>query len=73
MLIDGNKEVKKTTFLGVIIDSKLSWKDHVVHAVRKVSRGSGMIIKARNNLNKKGLITLYYSFVYPYLSHCNHI
>ena len=75
ILIDGNKieEVKKTTFLGVIIDNKLSWKDRGAHVVGKVSRGLGMIIKARNYLNKKGLITLCYSFVYPYLSYCNHI
>ena len=54
ILIDGNKieEVKKTKFLGVIIDNKLSWKDHVAHVVGKVSRGLGMIIKARNYLNK---------------------
>ena len=32
-----------------------------------------MVIKARNVLNKSGLITLYYSFIYPYLTHCNHI
>ena len=52
ILIDGNKieEVKKTKFLGVIIDNKLSWKGHVAH-VGKVSRGLGMIIKARNYLN----------------------
>ena len=54
ILIDGNKieEVKKTKFLGVIIDNKLSWKDHVAHLVGKVSRGLGMIIKARNYRNK---------------------
>ena len=75
ILIDGNKieEVRKTKFLGVIIDNKLSWKDHVAHVVGKVSRGLGMIIKARNCLNKKGLITLDYLFVYPYISYCNHI
>ena len=32
-----------------------------------------MIIKARNYLNRKGLLTLYYTFVYPYLTYCNHI
>ena len=75
ILIDGTRieEVKKTKFLGVIIDNKLSWKDHVAHVVGKVSRGLGMIIKARNYLNKQGLLTLYYSFVYHYLTYCNHI
>ena len=33
----------------------------------------GMVIKARNYLNKSGLITIYYSFIYPYLTYCNHI
>ena len=32
-----------------------------------------MVIKARNYLNKSGLITIYYSFIYPYLTYCNHI
>ena len=59
--------------LGVIIDNKLTWNDHVAHAASKVSRGVGMIIKARNYLNRKGLLTSYYTFVYPYLTYCNHI
>ena len=32
-----------------------------------------MVIKARNFLNEEGLITVYYSFIYPYLIYCNHI
>ena len=32
-----------------------------------------MIIKARNHLNKQGLLTLCYSFLYPNLTCCNHI
>ena len=32
-----------------------------------------MIIKARNYLNRKGLLTSYYTFVYPYLTYCNPI
>ena len=37
ILIDGTRieEVKKTKFLGVIIDNKLSWKNHVAHVVGK--------------------------------------
>ena len=32
-----------------------------------------MIIKARQYLNKTGLMSLCYSFIYPYLTYCNHI
>ena len=66
-------EVQKSKFLGVIIDKKLTWKEHIAFIAGKISRGMGMVIKGRNFLNKEGLITVYYSFIYPYLIHCNHI
>ena len=73
--IDGEKlsEVDKTKFLGVIIDNKLSWKEHVNYICGKIARGIGVIIKARAFLNKNSLLTLYYSFVYPYYIYCNHV
>ena len=39
-------EVKNTKFLGVIIDKKLTWKDHINYVAGKVSRAIGMIVKA---------------------------
>ena len=73
--IDGENllEVEKTKFLGVIIDNRLSWRDHVNYISGKIARGIGILIKARAVLNKGTLITLYYSFVYPYYTYCNHI
>ena len=73
--IDGHPidEVHKSKFLGVFVDNKLNWKDHVSYLIGKISKGIGMIIKARQYLNKKGLIALYYSFIYPYLIYCDHI
>ena len=65
--------VEKTKFLGVVIDSKLSWKSHICLVARKLSKSIGMIIKAREYLNRSALLTLYYSFVYPYLTYCNHV
>ena len=73
--IDGHKigEVDKTKFLGVFIDNKLNWKYHVKYISGKISKGIGMIIKARKLLNKDALMSLYYSFIYPYLTYCNQI
>ena len=62
-------EVDSTKFLGVYLDNKLNWKKHIAY----VSGGIGLIIKARKLLNSDALITLYYSFIFPYLSYCNHI
>ena len=73
--IDGHPidEVHKTKFLGVFIDNKLNWKDHISYLIGKISKDIGMIIKARQYLNKNGLIALYCSFIYPYLIYCNYI
>ena len=66
-------EVKKTKFLGVIIDNKLTWKEHITYICCKIRRGIGILLKARNVLYKKTMITLYYSFIYPYFIYCNHV
>ena len=60
-------------FLGVVMDNKLSWKDHIAYISGKIARGIGIILKARKYLLKESLISLYYSFIYPYLIYCNHV
>ena len=73
--IDGQSlsEVVKTKFLGMIIDNKLAWKDHVNFICGKIARGIGIMLKSRHYLYRNTLTTLYYSFVYPYYVYCNHI
>ena len=66
-------ETGSTKFLGVIIDKQLNWKEHISHVTSKVSRGIGILIKARHLLNKDALVSLYYSFIYPYMTYCNHV
>ena len=45
-------EIEKTKCLGVIIDNKLNWNEHIAYIAGKLSRDIGMIIKARHYLNK---------------------
>ena len=73
--IDGHSidEVQYTRFLGVYIDDKLNWKKHIAYISGKVSRGIGLIVKARIVLNASALTTLYYSFIYPFSTYCNHV
>ena len=66
-------EVCQTKFLGVIIDNELTWKNHISYICGKISRGIGMLIKARNYLNQTVLLSSYYSFTYTYLTYCNQI
>jgi len=64
------KQVTSTKFLGVVIDSKLKWSEHIAMVKNKVSKGLGIIYKAKKLLKWETLITLYYSFIYPYLIYC---
>ena len=59
-----------TKFLGVIIDDKLSFIRHITYIKSKISKGLGILLKARKYLNRKCLLNLYYSFIYPYLTYC---
>ena len=73
--IDGHiiEQTFKIKFLGVIIDSQITWKNHINYICGKIAKGIGIIIKARKLLDRETLLTLYYSFIYPYLQYCNHV
>lgn len=64
------QSVEHSKFLGVYIDSCLSWDRHIGHVKTKIARGIGIINKAKQVFNIPTLTTLYYSFIYPYLSYC---
>ena len=55
------------------IDNNLNWKIHINYIAGKLSRGIGILYKARKNFNNECLLTLYYSFIYRILIYCNHI
>ena len=75
IFIDGNKimEVTETKFLSVIIDCKLNWSPHITYISKKVAKDVGIILKARKLFDQETLLTLYYTFVYPYLNYCIHV
>ena len=62
-----------TKFLGVQIDSQLNWKNHIEYTCTKLSKCIGILSKARKKLQKSSLISLYYSFAFPYFFYCNHV
>lgn len=65
--------VYATKFLGVQIDSRLNWKAHVEYTCKKLSKCVGILAKARKKLHRSTLVTLYYSFAFPYFIYCNHV
>ena len=59
-----------TKFLGVIIDKYLDFNEHIQYIKGKISRGLGILYKCRRLFISKTLITLYNSFLYPYMNYC---
>ena len=57
-------------YLGVIIDYKLNWTQHISHVRNKISKGIGIMYRARKYLSKLSMRKLYYSYIYPYLIYC---
>jgi hypothetical protein len=70
--LDGTilKRVQSTKFLGVFIDEKLTWNQHINNICAKASRGVGIISRMRNVFPPATLKLLYDTLIYPYLTYC---
>ena len=64
------KETNSIKLLGIIVDNKLKWHEHIIYIKNKVSRAIGIIYKARKYANKQTVKQMYYTFVFPYLIYC---
>ena len=64
------KSVETTKFLGVILDNKLSWKDHYEQLKCKILRNYALLRRSKNFLNTQGMKMLYYAQIYSHLSYC---
>ena len=56
-------------YLGILIDSNLSWKFHIDYVCQKVSKTIGIIAKLRHFVPRHVLLTLYRSLILPYISY----
>ena len=69
----GNNNLTKCDvckFLGVMIDEKLKFKDHIEYISKKISKSIGIIYKlAQLKMPFKVLKQLYYNLVYSYLNY----
>ena len=60
-------------YLGIKIDTSLTFVKHIAHISSKISKTIGIFYKLRYIIPEKSLINLYYSLIYPYLIYCNTI
>ena len=66
-----SEKSKKTKFLSVIINDKLSREDHIITIKGKISKGLGILTKLRHYLPNHILVKFYYTLIHPYYAYCN--
>ena len=59
------KECNK--YLGILIDSSLSWKHHILSLTKKISRSIGIMYKLGPFLPLKVMKNVYYSLIYSHM------
>ena len=57
-------------YLGVQIDSQLSWKEHITVALSKTSRGVGMLKYSKKFLSLETVQKMYLGIVEPHIRYC---
>lgn len=65
------EQVRCTKFLGIYLDDKLEWSEHIDHVAKRVSSGSYAIRMAKRLLSQDNLKSLYFSLVHSHLSYGN--
>ena len=61
------EEVKYVRYLGILIDSQLTFKNHIDELNKNISRAIGVLYKLRPYVTTKILTNLYCAIVYPFL------
>ena len=65
------KTVESLNLLGVKIDSKLNFTDHISSICKKASQRIGVIMRLRDFIPTKAKLVLFKSAVLPYLTCCH--
>ena len=61
------QQVQYVKYLGILIDSQLTFAQHISSVVKKVSRVTGLMYRIRNCVDNQTLKMIYYSLIYSHL------
>ena len=67
------ERVYECRFLGVVIDSRLTWKSHILRVKDKLSECNAFMFKTSALLDSQALRTLYCSLFLPYINCCSEV
>ena len=54
-------------YLGIVIDDKLKWNDHIDYICKKISKSCGALAKMRHCASLELLREIYYALIYSYV------
>jgi hypothetical protein len=63
------ERVSSIKYLGVILDDRFKWQNHISYVCTKISRSVGILSKLRYYVNIETLLKVYYSLVSSHLSY----
>ena len=68
IVVDGQwaKRVKLVKYLGLMVDDKLVWEQHIGYISSKIIRGIGILKRIRHFIPRDFLLLLYHTLIEPY-------
>ena len=67
---DPIEQVNHTKLLGVVIDNKLDWLNHISYINARIAKGMGIICRAKTFFTSSALIILDNTSILPYMIYC---
>ena len=64
-----NQSSNYVKYLGVLVDSTLTWKPHIIELSKKLARTVGIFFKIRHHVTPETLKLLYYSLFFSFTSY----
>ena len=65
------RRVKCVKYLGMIVDDKITWSQHVDYISSKITRNIGILKRIRHFISKESLLLLYHTLIEPYFKYCS--
>ena len=62
-------QVDQTKFLGVILDSQLSWRNHTNTLYNKLITNKFLLTKSKRFISAEGLISIYYGHIHSHINY----
>ena len=73
-IVIGQKQVRRVKlvkYLGMIVDDKLTWSQHVDYISSEITRNIGILKCIRHFIPKESLLLLYHTLIEPYFKYCS--